>query len=131
MRKAPCLLAVISVGSLFLTNSTLANPLKSGLASAQPISPAFTWVEKVQLWSCRERYRDMTAEQGRFCFGYGYGPRYGYGYASPRYGYGYGYPRYGDYGYPYGLAFPFLGFGLDSGLAITTTIGTSPTAGPP
>jgi hypothetical protein len=57
-------------------------------SSKRSADPAFTWVEKVQLWSCRERYRDMTAEQGRFCFGYGYGPRYGYGYASPRYGYG-------------------------------------------
>ena len=109
MRKAPCLLAVISVGFLSLANSTLASPITSGLAGAPAISPVFTW--KAQLWSCREKYRDMTAEQRRFCFGYGYGPRYGYGYAYPRYGYGYGYPLYG-YGYPYGLAFPFLGFGL-------------------
>jgi hypothetical protein len=81
--------------------------------------PALTegWIKKVQLWSCRERYRDMTPSQRRFCFGYGYGPRYGYAY--PRYGYGYpryryAYPRYGyGYGYPgYGLAVPFLGFGL-------------------
>ena len=107
MRKALYLLAVISAGFLSLANSTLASPLTSSLASAQAISPSSNWVEKVQLWSCRERYRDMTAAQRRFCFGYGYGPRYGYGYAYPRYGY----PRYG-YGYPYGLAFPFLGFGL-------------------
>jgi hypothetical protein len=140
MRKAPYLLAVIGIGFLSLANSSSAGPLASGLGNPEATLPALTedGVEKVQLWSCRERYRDMTPAQRRFCFGYGYGPRYGnayplygygypryryayplYGYGYPRYryayppyGYGYGYRRYG-YGYPgYGLAVPLLGFGL-------------------
>src|SRR5262245_36222249 len=115
MRKAPYLLSVIGISFLSLANPSSASPLANGLASGVATVPALTngWVEKVQLWSCRERYRDMTAAQRSFCFGYGYGPRYGYayprygygypryGYAYPRYGYGYGYRRYGyRYGYP-------------------------------
>jgi hypothetical protein len=134
MRKAPYLLSVIGISFLSLANSSSASPLASGLNDGATL-PALTdgSVEKVQLWSCRERLRDMTPSQRRFCFGYGYGPRYGYAY--PRYGYGYGYPRYGygyrrygygyprygygyrrygyGYGYPgYGLALPLFGFGL-------------------
>jgi hypothetical protein len=131
MRKAQYLLAVFGIGFLSWANPGSASPLAGGLANAETTLPALTegWVEKVQLWSCRERYRDMAPSQRRYCFGYGYGPRYGYGYryAYPRYRhygygyrrYGYGYRRYGygyrryGYGYPgYGLAFPFLGFGL-------------------
>jgi hypothetical protein len=131
MRKAPYLLGVIGIGFSSLANSASASPLASGLANGEATLPALTdsRVEKVQLWSCREKISDMTVEQRRFClrygyayppYGYGYGypryryayPRYGYRYAYPRYGYGYGYPRYG-YGYPgYGLALPLVGFGL-------------------
>jgi hypothetical protein len=136
MRKAPYFLAVIGIGFLSLANSSSAGPLATGIGNGEALLPALTEdrVEKVQLWSCRERYRDMTPAQRRFCFGYGYGyayppyaypryryayPRYGYAYpryryAYPRYGYGYGYRPYGyGYGYPgYALGVPLLGFGL-------------------
>ena len=114
MRKAPYLLAVIGISFLSLANSSSAGPLASGLANGAATLPGLTdgWVEKVQLWSCREKIQDMTAAQRSFCFGHGYGPRYGYAY--PLYGYGYAYPRYRyvypRYGYRYRYAYPRYGY---------------------
>lgn len=111
MKKAPYLLA--AAGLMFMATSSLASPLASGLASGSGGLPALEdgLVRKVQAWSCREKRRDMTVEQRRFCDGYyddyeDYGPDYGYAYPAPGY----------DYGYPvYGLGVPFLSFEFDGG----------------
>jgi hypothetical protein len=121
MRKSPFLLTLASSSLALMAISSLAGPLTSGLASDSATLPALNkgLVQKVQAWPCRQKRKDMTAEDRRYCYGY-YHHRYYYGYPVYEYGYpayGYGYPvyRYRAYGYPvyryraYGYGYPMYG----------------------
>jgi hypothetical protein len=99
---APCCLALMAI-------SSSASPLASGLASKNATLPALNngLLQKVQSWPCREKRKDMSADERRFCYRY-YHRYYYYDYPvyeSPAYGYGYpvyvrpAYPVY-EYGYP-------------------------------
>src|SRR5919198_2300209 len=91
---APCCLALMAI-------SSSANPLASGLRPESATLPALSngLLQKVQAWPCREKRKDMTAAERRFCYRYYH--RYYYNaypvYESPAYGYGYPayvYPAY-------------------------------------
>src|SRR5262249_47032782 len=114
MRKSNLLLTLIPCSLAFMAISSSANPLASGLAPDSATLPKLnnSLVQKVQAWPCREKRKDMTAEERRFCLGYYH--HYYYGYPVYEYpAYGYGYPVY-DYGYPaYGYpvyAYPAYGY---------------------
>ena len=104
---APCTLALMAI-------SSSANPLASGFAPNSATLPALNngLVQKVQAWPCREKRKDMTAEERRFCYRY-YHRYYDYGYPVYEYGYpvyDYGYPAY-DYSYPvYEYGYPAYGY---------------------
>src|SRR5690349_23110422 len=62
---APCCLALMAI-------SSSASPLASGLASKNATLPALNngLLQKVQSWPCREKRKDMSADERRFCYRY-------------------------------------------------------------
>ena len=118
MKKPKFLLTLAPFCLALMAISSSANPLSNGFTPNNATLPALNkgLVQEVQ-FPCREKRKDMTAEERRFCRGYyhhygypvyeyGY-PAYGYGYPAYVYpAYGYGYPVY-EYGYPpYGYGYP-------------------------